>query len=128
MSKKWGIEKLEAVIAEAQRGIALLRTFEIGARYQLRLNAGIVDLTVVVEVRDMHSNQINVNVLAASVDGIIPHGRNNKKKGTYASQIKLEYIIDLELLNKGMGPLMVNYDFMSTEIKELMYNTGETNE
>jgi hypothetical protein len=123
MSKKWGIEKHEKIIAESNRCIELLRNFEIGAYYKLKLNAGVSNISVVVEVRDMHSNQINVNVLAAEQDGLISHGRNNKKKGTYASQIELEYILDLELLNKGMAPLMVNYDFMSAEIKTLMFKS-----
>jgi hypothetical protein len=122
MSKKWGIESHQKIIEESTRAIELLRTFEIGTRYKLKLDAGVVDLDVIVEVRDMHSNQINVNVLAASTNGIIPHGRNNKKKGTYASQIQLEYILGHELLNKEMAPLIVNYDFVSTEIKTILFN------
>lgn len=123
MSKKWGIEEHEKIIAESNRCIELLRSFKIGEIYNLCCGSTRTpDQYVVVEVRDMHSNQINVNVLAMEKENALRAGRANKKKGTFAAIIPLDQIKNIEVLNKEMAPLMINYEFMSNEIKELMFN------
>ena len=124
MSKKWGIEVNEEKIAEATRAIELLKGFKIGNNYKLTCGSKFTpDITVVVEIRDMHAHQVNVNVLGSSKAGALPGSqRRNKKRGTYSAQIPLDQVKVVEDLDTNDGPLFINFEFISTYLKELCFN------